>query len=174
MFRWTFHILALLSLILMIATCVAWIRSFTRTEGFRSNNPDGGLFAGYNDGQWEIYILSFSTANGSTSSFEWYSKRDGSLFPVPQALDSVQVSFSFIGFEYGNEGDDWTPGVSLVHVKVPPWAVTSIFSILPFVWMLGRRGRLRSARIRKGLCRTCGYDMTGSFDVCPECGAVQK
>lgn len=53
------------------------------------------------------------------------------------------------------------------------WDVTAATALPPLLW-LGVRGRRRSARrrrIRRGLCRQCGYDLRGGTSGrCPECG----
>ena len=74
-----------------------------------------------------------------------------------------------------------TPGwVPFVYVKLcngrldtlwlPLWVPVVVFSAYPAVAFI--RGPLRRwRRRRKGLCVTCGYNLTGNVTgVCPECG----
>jgi hypothetical protein len=58
------------------------------------------------------------------------------------------------------------------YVSVPDWALIAIFTPLPVVWLTGIRKRKR--RRRSGCCPTCGYDLRGTPDRCPECGAVAR
>ena len=59
----------------------------------------------------------------------------------------------------------------ILTVCVPLWAPLVLFAAYPTLAFI--RGPLRRRRRkRKGLCRTCGYDLTANVsDVCPECAA---
>src|SRR5688572_5087582 len=53
----------------------------------------------------------------------------------------------------------WSSG-HYVEITFPLWVVVLLGSILPVVWELRyRRGRRQRARLRKGLCASCGYDL---------------
>ena len=55
-------------------------------------------------------------------------------------------------------------------VNLPLWMPFIVFATYPAIAFI--RGPLRRHRRRKrGLCLTCGYDLRGSPDRCPECGA---
>ena len=55
-------------------------------------------------------------------------------------------------------------------VAIPMWLTVLVFGILPAIWLWRRlRGR---RRIRTGLCSACGYDLRATPDRCPECGAT--
>ena len=54
-------------------------------------------------------------------------------------------------------------------VSIPLWFATLAFAAYPALAFI--RGPLRRHRRRKrGLCLTCGYDLRGSPERCPECG----
>ncbi len=64
----------------------------------------------------------------------------------------------------------WTPKLKLkpLRIVIPLWIPTLLFLTLTIAFMRGplrRRGRRR-----KGLCLTCGYDLRGTPERCPECG----
>ena len=54
------------------------------------------------------------------------------------------------------------------YVSVPMWFIAIVTLVFPFVFT---RKALRTKRRRKnGLCLSCGYDLRGSGERCPECG----
>jgi hypothetical protein len=58
-------------------------------------------------------------------------------------------------------------------VAVPHWFLALLFSLWPAI-VLGRHRQRRADRRRAaGLCAGCGYDLRGSPDRCPECGAAR-
>ena len=55
----------------------------------------------------------------------------------------------------------------VIAVQFPYWFASVSTGGLAFLcW------RLRSGRLRKGLCPACGYDLCATPDKCPECGRV--
>jgi hypothetical protein len=56
---------------------------------------------------------------------------------------------------------------------VPLWLIALIAAMIPFRWTRQRvHERIRQARMREGRCGMCGYDLRGSAERCPECGAL--
>lgn len=78
-----------------------------------------------------------------------------------------------LGFHYVREVDDdkyWTK--NNWGVVVPYWSLAALTFVLPASWWMStRKRRRRAARARRGLCPACGYDLRGSPERCPECGA---
>ena len=58
---------------------------------------------------------------------------------------------------------------STSHLWIRLWPWVFLWGVLTFRHLV--RDRRRRTRIRKGLCIRCGYDMRGSSQRCPECGA---
>lgn len=60
----------------------------------------------------------------------------------------------------------WTTGLAWVHL--PLWIPSALFSLV--LWRCYAPIRRDRKRRRLGLCLTCGYDLRGSTERCPECG----
>lgn len=56
------------------------------------------------------------------------------------------------------------------YLKIPEWWIVMIPAVVLTQRML--KFRRHRARVRQRLCLNCGYDLQGSSNRCPECGAV--
>lgn len=72
----------------------------------------------------------------------------------------VRASF---GYWQMLHSDQKTQGIAIPH-----WFLGGLFAVLP-VGMPIRRYRT-AARVGRGLCVSCGYDLRASEGRCPECG----
>jgi hypothetical protein len=84
--------------------------------------------------------------------------------------DGVHIlGFSFIVFEHSN----FSPSYRVWVIVVPYWFLLLITGLLPLRCVFLMRGRWRrEKRLARGQCEHCGYDLRGTPDRCPECGAV--
>ena len=57
-------------------------------------------------------------------------------------------------------------------VWCPNWFVVALFGVMPTVWFV--RFRRRRARLLKGRCIGCGYDLRATPGRCPECGTIPR
>ena len=54
----------------------------------------------------------------------------------------------------------------------PHWSAVAATMVLPLARLADFPRRRRRARVRAGLCRSCGYDLRATPDRCPECGSA--
>jgi hypothetical protein len=66
----------------------------------------------------------------------------------------------------GSTGGRWPR--SFFTIALPFWFLSALLGALPAVSLVHKLRQSR--RSRRGLCRSCGYDLRGSTDRCPECG----
>jgi hypothetical protein len=156
------NLLTVLSLLLCVAVCVLWVRSYSR----------------YTEVQWGKYLgLGLHEYHLLASDGSGYYL--GSYPPLlrmgpggPLAVRYEGMGFLFVrGTEAlippGNVDLVDDAGVYHYVVGVPIWSLALASAFLP----AGRLVR-RSRYHRPGRCRSCGYDLRATPDRCPECGTV--
>ena len=164
--RHAFTALSALSLLLCVAVCVLWVRSYW-TRDFYSHS-DGSTIRAYVSerggfGYHEVTI-------GTRPAWAWH------LRSVPTQADTSSVpemtrlqrwlgvawrddTFAFAGMGYEDKG--WW---------VAYRAVAIVLAVLPTIWLVRwSRGRRRRSGTE---CAVCGYDLRATPERCPECGAV--
>jgi hypothetical protein len=164
--RWLFNAAAVASILLCVAAGVVGVRSFWATDFIQLPLPRSML--GFNS----CYLVTGQGGIGMALAWD-----------APPASPSANWVRS-PAIAYGNGG--WRPhsltsrlGFDAANVHYPTWAISGVLApawflalvaaALPAAWVLRWRRRRRIRR--PGLCRSCGYDLTGNLSgVCPECG----
>ena len=150
--RYITAILTAVSLLLCVAACVAWARSLLGETVLVGSIP--GAFA---VGSWQSSREFLNQVFGATSNSA-----------VMNALShSGDVERRVLGFVYAS---GTISGAPFWIVAVPYWLIVPVTAILPVRWWLIRRRQ--RARGVTGRCLGCGYDLRGSPERCPECGAA--
>jgi hypothetical protein len=71
----------------------------------------------------------------------------------------------YFGFRLSAEGSATQRSIGGV---IPLWFVIALFALPCVVWRWRNRGR----SVKASTCPACGYDLRGSAEKCPECGAA--
>jgi hypothetical protein len=140
-----------LSLVLLVATIIAWARSYGRRYGcelfFRKDVVNALVYQG------DLWI-------------ERYFPDSAISLPERDWGWNVPYVASYRHFE-----GKWQRSTDLL---VSSWVLVAVFAPLPLIRSLKlyRRWTRRSRRRMHGLCASCGYDLRASPERCPECGVV--
>ena len=82
------------------------------------------------------------------------------------------VGRAVVGYRDGEAIVQVSPPVGYVAMDAPYWLAVTITALPGLAWCavaVRRRWRLRRRGLM-GLCLSCGYDLRGSKQRCPECG----
>ena len=63
--------------------------------------------------------------------------------------------------------------VVVYSLGAPYWFLAVKTALSPALWLLRIGPRRLAARLKKGLCPACGYDLRATPDRCPECGTAK-
>jgi hypothetical protein len=181
---------SVVSLMLCVAVCVFWIRSYRGGEGIERVEQN-----------WRVEAISLRgvvsvsrwdgpfTVARQVSAGPWYAPppdAEGRWAYRAEAEHGPLLSgdrwWSALGMDAGDMQHKPARGVMAMHdwlaptwagrqrwLTLPYWLFAAVFGIAPLRWTLGRANR-HHRRLR-GLCPACGYDLRASPGRCPECGA---
>jgi hypothetical protein len=167
--RHVFTLCSAASLLLCVAACVLWVRSYLPEHSYAAA-VDGRLVLVFADDDLRAYWLSH------------YERRPGDrpvsavwLWRQVTRGRSVAPSGSFqgnpppavrrvLGIDHVTEA-----AAGYMLISIPLAYPVLVLAVAPALWLV-RRVRTRNRR-RHGLCPSCGYDLRASPGRCPECGA---
>jgi hypothetical protein len=164
--RYTFHTLAAVSLLLMLAIMGSWIDSYSnrsavtwesqsRTELSILNNEYGVMGVGVYTRQQPMH---------------WYTEPPGWKFErEPYASLAFRIftkpDQGILGFYVSKQ---LSPFGNSFYVSAPSGFFALVFGMFPAIWLFKWNKRRRFGH---GACASCGYDLTGNeTGSCPECG----
>jgi hypothetical protein len=89
------------------------------------------------------------------------------------AYDSWGFAFDVRRPSYASAASRSTRDWRLYRVMFPHWAAAAALGLPPLGLLRSLVAHARTRRrARRGLCRTCGYDLRATPEQCPECGAL--
>jgi hypothetical protein len=189
MTRRLLNLVTALSLLLCVAACVLWARSYryydvrwigwTRATGQRT--AGGDLVSVQNwPGSMRFYLYQVTDADDGFWRWTMRVPRTGlHTLAITRRSDQPgqQWSSGDAGFAAGHtEHTPWQTagGTARRYVEwtaqAPHWFLASATAPLPLAWCAFYLRRRR--RTHERLCPNCGYDLRATPDGCPECGAI--
>jgi hypothetical protein len=145
--RRLFTLCSAASLVLCVAVCVLWARSYMQLD------PERPTLSG-DDGYWdEAYRHEYLSSHGELE-YRWWP--DGYVHGEMN-IPNYRLAFGFKCNPY------------CLAMVVPHWFVAALTGVLPFAPIFGVVVRTRRRRLNR--CSECGYDLRASPERCPECGA---
>ena len=161
--RRLFTVCSALSLVLCLAACVLWVRSYGAADslGAGGRHTAGGLVS--SRGLLMFLLMTTSTPSSEPPGVSYEVERPPPALDVPATGFLARRGFAWVR-------DPFPPGFGLPALIVtwPSWFAALVFAPLPAFAIASRCRAL--LRRHDGLCPTCGYDLRGTPDRCPECG----
>lgn len=157
------------SLLLCVAVCVLWMRSFEVTDDIVYTRGEvGQIGLGSAKGRITLCIIQSRKPAGFRSKHDGFSYTDKTSWTIAHTfLPRVATPFQVAGFQVKRVT---LPETQLDWVIAPLWSVVVLTAVPPAI-QLGRWKRRRRYR-KENRCLTCGYDLRASPERCPECGAA--
>ena len=186
MIRRLLNLLTSLSLLLCVAACVLWVRSYRDQQANAVVTERGARW--FVSARGRLGLLMMDVPAGLTG---WTVRRGtdhhDDMMPSLGRVLRRQPSRGFGGFEVASvrrrlvafmhvRGVDFSAGeandqgcpLDFCWIAAPHWAVVVAAAVAPAARAAGLLRRRR--RPRPGLCPQCGYDLRATPHRCPECG----
>lgn len=175
--RRLFTFASAISLVVCVGTVTLWARSHWVADEFKWGWTRGVGWAWTPAGSLELGLF---RGDCSDEPADFYGFKHGPA-PVNRPINTfvfmeIDPPDKLVVWQWG--GFAWyslrsrTNGNLYAEAVAPFWSIMALAGVLPFGWLvLQTRSRARLlAQKRRGLCRTCGYDLRASTGRCSECG----
>jgi hypothetical protein len=158
-----------LSLLLCVAVCVLWGRSYVAVDRLRVFKVPRVWSLLSADGR---LCVAGRKVNQAALDVPVHADR---RFAFDTDPGGEQPSWADDWPDWGGRGLQWTRHTGMTEWQWRLWLPhgwLAVALLAPPSWRVVARQR-RHRRLRRGLCFRCGYDLTGNVTgVCPECGAT--
>jgi hypothetical protein len=193
-FRHLFTLCSAASLVLCVAVCVVWVRSYRVLERVvyaTQRVEEGEERTVIYDRYWQLVSGAGAVAYADTTGVRswdhlWpliarrkprfqpgltYQADPNPRHPIPTGTRSLVWRAGFRAHNPRMGAGDGAGHVAQDAYAVPYWFLASVTAVIPAASVHSWYGRIRvRRRIRAGLCPRCGYDLRASPERCPECG----
>ena len=171
-------IFAVTSLLLLVAVCVLWYRSYRLSERIQWRNDRGSRSIRSATGYVELGLL---VTDWSKHPAEFHGPRYQRDMPQPpfnylllmcSSAGDTRTGWEWRGFAWHERRN---PNQGILHAVAwaPFWGLATATALPPAGWTAGLFwSHLRRRRKGAGFCRNCGYDLRATPHRCPECGLV--
>jgi hypothetical protein len=172
------NLLTALSLLLCVAACVLWVRSYSRSDLITCEEPGESPFVIHAVWAARGRVCVIEDIRGMRDEgidsdappvvptrrrWSWDVRTPEAVEPYPGGPSSLLNRAGFFKEFGGAHGVRWV--FPLWALLVPPLTLPLVRLIA--LWMHRRR-------CGAGRCTACGYDLTGNVSgVCPECGTAR-
>ena len=166
--RRLFNFTGVVSLVLCVGAVALWARSFKTMDILRLRTAS----------RWFVvwtYRGSLAVDRWDRSEWDppapWHETCPALEFDLAWRLYVSATRYEFAGFRIVGRSD---PSILSGRTVIAPLPALALALIVMPLWR-GFSFARRATRPRAGVCRTCGYNLTGNESgVCPECGAACK
>jgi hypothetical protein len=184
------NLLTALSLVVCVATCALWVRSYRAGDVVGLRRSDRGhhtlIDCSAQSSRGQVAFRWYRNTMTDLSTFDYFQARrawDGAYRAVHGKFWSIQSigggdrlresrAFGFAWLRYRVNRPDYDDEAQAF--VLPLWFPAMLTAIAPARWsantvrrfVAGRRDR------RRGHCRRCGYDLRSTPARCPECGTA--
>ena len=177
------NLMTALSLLLCTAVVALWVRSYRVRDDYRRDSQ-----VRRNNG-WRVHAWTISSSRGRVQFLLFHQDFPNPTFPKPPLGDFVGIARSewtsgrplplyerpdpltrFFDCYYApiHKGTSYIGGPAVCFSHGVPVALVVPVGAGPLY------RAVRPRRVRRGLCRRCGYDLRATPDRCPECGTLAK
>lgn len=167
------------SAVLCAGICALWVRGLTTRDDIKGNIAGFGINV---DSEYSAIGVNWDNFRNDIPEHWHFESKPRSRSSLMSLTDYYTVEnvdsadrhwFVCCCFGYGwlDEAPPYgsnLPPFKTRFVMAPYWFFVMCFGILPLRAAL--RYKKARRRRRRGLCVTCGYDLRGTPDRCPECG----
>jgi len=179
--RWGRHAFTLcsaVSLVMLVAVAVAWVRSYWWTDQLVWTRIDGNRFLQSARGHLWLQMQLGDLSGLPPDDFGLDYRRFQPYSPPHSLLSFYGPDDRFVGgSSFRRAGFEWYTledgnGIVVATGVARCSSIALAMAVLPLAWGTSRAVSYVRQRRRKraGQCTACGYDLRASPERCPECG----